>query len=270
MIQALRRTVSIYGALAEMTIKMYLAYSSWAWMQFIVQILSMLIFVYFWRAVYANTSTLGGLNLQQTLNYILLATVFAPLVATRVIFQFGFMIRSGSLAIALLIPTDFQTRSLVQTLAEFGLFLAQKIPLLFIAWFFFGLQLPANALTWLAFLASLILGVCILFYFDWLFACLAFYSTETWGLSVVREGVGAFFSGALVPLTMMPAWLQDIAAAMPFAQALYVPVSIFTSITPLAELPRALLVQIVWLIGLAVLSRAVFNIAIRQVTVQGG
>jgi ABC-type uncharacterized transport system permease subunit len=37
---------------------------------------------------------------------------------------------------------------------------------------------------------------------------------------------------------MMPAWLQGLAAALPFAQAIAVPVSLLSGITPLAEAPR--------------------------------
>ncbi len=116
----------------------------------------------------------------------------------------------------------------------------------------------------------MILGRSVLYFFDWIFACLAFYCTETWGLSVVRVGVATFFSGALVPLAMMPDWLQRVAAALPFAQALAVPVSLLSGITPVADAPRVWLVQLIWLAAMFVLSRLVFDIAIRKITVQGG
>ncbi len=130
--------------------------------------------------------------------------------------------------------------------------------------------MPTDPLVWIVFLISLTLGASILFLFDWIFASLAFYSTETWGLSVVRIGVATFFSGALVPLTMMPTWLQDVAAALPFAQTIFVPVSFLSGITPIANALQVWLVQLAWLAGLLVLSRWVFSRAVRQVTVQGG
>jgi ABC-2 type transport system permease protein len=103
-----------------------------------------------------------------------------------------------------------------------------------------------------------------------MFACLAFYVTETWGLSVVRVAAGSFFSGAIMPLVMMPGWLQNLAASLPFAQAMAVPVSFLSGISTFAEAPRVWAIQIVWLLGLLVLSRMVFNVAVRKVTVQGG
>jgi ABC-2 type transport system permease protein len=270
MIKSLRRNVSVYAAIASTAAKTRLAYNMWVWADFFVTIISMFIFVYFWRAVYANTATLGGLTLAQTINYILLARLLAPLVETRIIHSFGFMIRQGRIAVELARPLDLETKTMVETFAELATFLVQRLPLLLIAWLFFGLQLPANPAIWMVFFISLIFGQAVLFLFDWIFACLAFYITETWGLSVVRVGVGSFFSGALVPLVMMPDWLQRVAAAMPFAQAMSVPVSFLSGITPLTDAPRLWLIQIVWLAALFVLSRVVFSIAVRKVTVQGG
>lgn len=270
MIQSLRRSFSIYSAIAAIAAKTRLAYNMWVWADFVVTAVSMVVFVYFWRAVYEGTSSIGGLVLSQTITYILLARLLSPLVETRTIFFFGFMIRQGQIAVELTRPLDLQARIMVERFAELLVFLIQRLPLFLIAWIFFGLRLPADPALWLAFFISLVLGQVVLFLFDWMFACLAFYVTETWGLSVVRVGAGSFFSGALVPLVMMPGWLQKIAGAMPFAQALSVPVSFLSGISTIADAPRIWLVQIVWLILLFILSRIVFRFAVRQVTVQGG
>jgi ABC-type uncharacterized transport system permease subunit len=69
---------------------------------------------------------------------------------------------------------------------------------------------------------------------------------------------------------MMPAWLRTIAVNTPFAQAIYVPISLLTGVSPLAAASRLLLGQLAWLLGLLPLSRLVFNRALRRITVQGG
>ncbi len=270
MIQAVRREALTYAAVASTAIKGSLAYTAWVWADLITTVASMFIFVYFWRAVYAGTQTLGGLTLQQTITYILLARLLAPIVETRTIFYFGFLLRQGMIAVELTRPLDMQARMMAEAFGELSTMLVRRLPLLVLAWLAFGMQLPANPAVWGAFAVSLVLGMIVLFLFDWMFASLAFYVTETWGLSVVRIGVGSFFSGALVPLAMMPGWLQQVAAALPFAQALSVPVSILSGIIPLGDVPRLWLVQLAWLAALLVLSRAVFRVALRKITVQGG
>ena len=270
MIQSVRRDFSIYSAIAATAAKTRLAYNMWVWADFVVTIVSMIVFVYFWRAVYADTATLGGLALSQTITYILLARLLAPLVETRTIFFFGFMIRQGQIAVELTRPLDMQTRIMTEGLADLLVFLILRMPLFLIAFLFFGMRLPTDPALWLAFIISLVLGQIVLFLFDWMFACLAFYVTETWGLSVVRVAAGSFFSGAIVPLVMMPGWMQKLATSLPFAQAMAVPVSFLSGISTFAEAPHIWLIQILWLVVLLVLSRIVFSIAIRKVTVQGG
>lgn len=266
----LGRQLRALAAFAGMVPKLYLAYNIWVVVEFIVQILLMLVFVSFWRAVYASTPVLGGLDVNQAINYILLAQIVAPLAQSRLVFEFGDLLRRGAVATELLRPVDFQARYAIEALTSLGVFVVQKLPLLVIAWALLGLRLPSQAAPWAAFGLSLLLGSMVLFLTDWIFACLAFYSTETWGLSVVKIAVATFFSGALVPLPMMPAWLRSIALALPFSQGVAVPVSFLSGVTPASELGPVLLQQAIWVIGLGLASRLIFRQAVRKVTVQGG
>ncbi len=266
----LRHLYQVYGAVLAMVPKLYVAYRAWVWMEFAVQVLAMTVMYFFWQAVYANGGTLSGLTFQQTINYVMIAQMLMPLVENRLIFNFGSMIREGQIAIDLLRPLDFQARFYVDAAGNLALNLLLKVPLLIMAVIFFQVQLPRDLATWLVFLVSLVLGHAVMFCFDWIFSCLAFYSTETWGLSVVRVAVVTFFSGALIPLQMMPPWLLAIATLLPFAQSVYVPVSFLSGVTPISAAPQAWLLQLAWLLGLGITSRLVFRRAVRRVTVQGG
>lgn len=270
MLHTLRRQGRIYGAIGAMVPKSFLAYSLWVWVELFTQVLTMAIMTFFWRAVFAEQETIGGLSLQQTLNYVLLAQILAPMLESRFIFHMGFMLREGLIAVELTRPVDMQGRYFAENLAELATDLALKSPLLLVAWLAFGLQLPASPAAWGGFVVALLLGRVIFFCFNWAFCCLAFYTTETWGLSVLYEGLAKFFSGALLPLALLPGWLRAIADALPFGQVLYAPVALLSGITSPQEAPRVWLVQLAWAVGLAVVSRVVFNIALRKVTVQGG
>lgn len=271
MLTTLRRQLNIYSAIAAMVPKLFMAYSIWVWMQFVVQVIALVIMVAFWTAVYENQETLSGLALADTLNYIILAQIFIPLVhSTSTIYFFGDLMRQGQMGVELLRPIDFQAATYVRNIASVLVELVTQLPLTVVAWLLFQFQLPTDPLIWLAFLLSLILGNAVLFFFDWILGCMAFYSTEVWGLSVMRFGIATFFSGSLVPLAMMPLWLQNTAVILPFAHALYVPVSLLSGLTPLADMPRIWAIQLVYLLGLGLLSRWIFKVSVRRVTVQGG
>jgi ABC-2 type transport system permease protein len=266
----LRRKFSIYGAIAAIIPKVYLAYSLWVWVSLILNTIALTILVFFWRAVYSNTSSIGGLDLQTTLNYILLAQVFLPLSQMNMIFEMGYNLREGGIAHVLLRPLDFQFSYYVQSLATLGTDLILQIPLALVATFLFHLDWPTDIRVWIVFIITAFLGKTVLFLFDFMLGCLTFYTTEVWGLGVLVFGMGLFFSGSLIPLAMLPEGLSRLVYSLPFAQALYVPLSLLSGIQPLSAAPSLWLVQIAWLIGLLVISRLVFKITIRKITVQGG
>lgn len=271
MLRSLRRKASIYGAIAANVPKVMMAYSIWFWVDILGQILMMTIFVFFWRAVYANTATVGGLTASQTISYILFAQIFGSLVRSNFVLQMGGLVGQGMVAIEMLRPVDMQARYYTEMLTFTVVsFIRQCIPMSLVAWLLFGLQIPTDPTIWLTFVVSLLLGHAVLFCFEWTFATLAFVTTETWGLHVLREGIAAFFSGALIPLAMLPGWLKSIANLLPFGQSLYVPVALLTGMLPPGAAPRALLGQVLWLAGMLVVSRLTFSVAVRKVTVQGG
>lgn len=259
-----------YGALCAMAPKLFVAYRAWFWMGLFVQILALTIFVFFWRAVYGERTSLGGLDRQQTLNYIMLAQIMLHMVSSFFVYRFGQSLVDGQFAMELLRPLDLQAMHYAEGLGMALINLLHKVPLALFAWLVFDLRLPADPLVWTAFLLTVLLGNAILFCFEWLFACLAFYTTESWGLAMVQGGIATFFSGALIPLTLLPDWLEQLSLSLPFAQVLWVPVSILSGITPLAEVPRLCLLQLLWLAGMLTASRLVFRVSVRKVTVLGG
>ncbi|MBX3064337.1 MAG: ABC-2 family transporter protein [Anaerolineae bacterium] len=269
-ISLIKRRASIWWSFASVQPKFFLQYTNWVYMELFTRTLGMAGITFFWYAVYASTTSISGMSLQQTINYILLAQLFSGLTGQSVMWWLGWSIREGAIAIDLLRPVDLQIQYYMQVVAQTWITFIFSIPLAIVALLFFGLQLPTNPLVWLCFLIAALLGQLVVFFFDWMIGCLAFYTTEVWGLGVMRNGIASFLSGAIVPLQMMPDWLRGLAAIFPFAQALYVPVSILSGATPLEQVPQLWAIQLLWILVLAVISRRVFNFTVRKVTVQGG
>ena len=270
MIQSVRRDLSVYASFFAMIPKLFMAYRIWFWVGLVLNIISMAILVYFWRAIYNDASTISGLGLNQTLTYILMAFIFMPFTANDLIWEFGSNLREGTIIHHLLRPINFQGMNYAQMLGTLVTRMILQVPMVIVAILLFGLRFPTDPATWLAFLVSALLGFTVMFFFNWFLACLTFYTTEIWGLGVLIEGMNFFLSGALVPLVMMPEWLRTIVLSIPFAQALAVPVGLLTGITPLSEAPRVWSIQMLWIAGMWLLSTLFFRIAVRKITVQGG
>jgi len=270
MIRALRRDLSIYASIVGMVPKVFMAYQLWFWISLVLNTIAMAILVFFWRAVYADTTSIANLTLQQTLTYILLAQIFLPLMDFDLIWDFGFSLREGMVIHYLLRPINFQGMYYAQNLGQLATRLILQVPIAVVATLLFDLQWPASPAAWGAFIVSALLGFTVLFFFHWFLACLTFYTTEVWGLGMLIFGMSLFLSGSLVPLAMMPDWLQTVVLSIPFAQALAVPVSLLTGITPLGQAPQVWLVQCAWVVGMWLVSNLFFRVAVRKITVQGG
>ena len=270
MIADLRADAPAYVALAGMEIKTFLAFH-WSALIYIVQsLVSMVVFAYFWRALYTETSMIAGLTLPTTLSYILLVRVFQPLSNLSMIQEFAHLLRNGDLTQLLVRPLPLQCTYSVREGAKLIVSLGRQLPVLLVALLVFRLQLPSDPALWAVFLVAVVLGRSVLFCLDWLLGCISLYTTSAWGLSFAVSGLAMFLGGGLVPLPMLPDWLRLIAQHTPFAQALAVPIGLLSGLTPLSEAPRLLAIQLLWLVGLAPLSALVFRVAIRRVTIQGG
>ncbi len=270
MMQTARRHFAIYASLFAMIPKVFMAYQAWFWASLVLNAIYIAIMVFFWRAIYADTTEISGLAQNQTINYILLAFIFLPLTSIDLVWEFGQNLREGVIIHHLLRPINFQGMNYVQLLGGVVTRLILQSPTVIVAIAVFGLRFPSDAKTWLAFIISAILGFTVMFYFNWFLACFTFYTTEIWGLGVLIDGMNLFLSGSLIPLVMMPVGLRTLVLSVPFAQALAVPVGLLSGITPLHDAPRAWLIQILWIISLWIISSLFFRVAVRKVTVQGG
>ena len=259
-----------YAALVGMVAKTYLAFNWVVWMRLLQSLVGLVVFVYLWRAIYAQSPTFAGLAFETTIGYIMLARIFQPLGNFDLIFQLGGPLRHGEIVHLLVRPLDIQLAYYAQGMANLGLDLARQLPVAMVALLLFQLRWPTDPAVWAVFALSALLGRSVLFCLDWMLGCLTLYVTEPWGLWIACLGLTAFLGGGLVPLVMMPEWLRLIVQNTPFAQALYVPLSLLSGVAPLSEAPRLLLIQLLWLAGMAPLSRLMFAVAIRRITVQGG
>src|SRR6266511_5363067 len=185
MIQTTRRHLSVYTAILAMIPKVFMAYQLWFWIGLVLNVISMAILVYFWRAIYANTSTISGLGQNQTINYILLAFIFMPLTSNDLIWEFGSNLREGTIIHHLLRPINFQGMNYAQMLGGLVTRLILQIPMAVVAVLVFGLYFPTELSTWLAFMISALLGFTVMFFFNWFLACFTFYTTEILGLGRV-------------------------------------------------------------------------------------
>lgn len=232
------------------------------------------IMAYTYIALWDERPQLGGYDLSQALTYVWLGQA---LLMTCAMMGGGFedelieRIRTGDIATDLYRPADLQLWWLAGDLgrAAFHL-LGRGIVPMAIGALAFDLVFPANALTWLAFLLSVLLGVVVSFAVRYLVALSAFWLLDGAGAVQISGLAALFFSGMLLPLNLFPGALGEVARALPWSSMLQVPADVFLGTHTGRGLLRAYAFQAGWALALLAVGRLLQGVATRRVVVQGG
>jgi len=228
-----------------------------------------------WRAIYtgANTDEVGDLTYSQMVGYYLFVTI------TR---AFGSMpglagsissdIRDGNLRKYLLQPIDYLGYNVVLRCAhKLVYFIMATVPYALVFWMC-GRFLPGwpDAITFLLILASLILAFMLGFAINALFGLLGFWFLEVHGLLNVFMTAQYFLSGHMLPLSLLPDWLQTAVGWLPFAYETYYPTLIMLQKLDLTQMLNVILVQFLWAAALLLFARWVWSRGLRRYAAFGG
>lgn len=229
---------------------------------------------YTYIALWEQRPQLGGYDLSEAVTYVWLGQ--ALLMACAMMgggFEDELMerIRTGDVAIDLYRPADLQLWWLASDLgrAAFHLLGRGIVPMALGA-LAFDLAMPTDPLVWLAFLFSVFLGIVVSFAVRYLVALSAFWLLDGAGVGQIAFLAGLFFSGMLLPLTLFPGVLGEVARALPWSSLLQVPADVFLGRHTGWGLLGAFAFQAGWAVALLALGRLVQTVATRRVVVQGG
>ncbi|MFI1397751.1 ABC transporter permease [Streptomyces sp. NPDC020681] len=229
---------------------------------------------YTYIALWDQRPQLGGYDMAEALAYVWIGQA---LLATAGLMGGGFedelieRIKTGDIAIDLYRPVDLQLWWFSANLgrAAFHLLGRGVVPMA-IGALAFDLALPSNPLTWPAFLLSVALGVTVSFAIWYLVALSAFWLMDGAGTAQIAWLAGMFFSGMLLPLTVFPGALGEVARALPWASMLQVPADVFLEKRTGWGLVQAYGFQAGWAVVLLAAGRLLQSAATRRVVVQGG
>lgn len=248
-----------------------MAYRVSYFVNIISQFVSYTAIFFLWKAIYVTGPTIGGLAWNDMQGYLLVSLFTSALISGSSEYRTARGILTGNIAVELVRPVDYQTANFAITLGS-GLAegaLVAVVGLVFATLIGFSTP-PSHPLTWLYFVIAVLCSFMIKFLIVYIFGLFAFWTTGSMGLAWIRRGLTDFFSGALVPISFFPGWLQDIANFLPFRGIVFVPGSIFIEKMPEAQIWLSLALNLAWIVGLWYLARLVWFFAMRKVTIHGG
>ena len=224
-----------------------------------------------WRHIYAARQQAQPISAQALFPYLLIAGCLNFAFAMNVEARIGQRIRLGLIATDLLRPVDFQLAQLAQALSD-GLFnLLLVLPILALAFAFWGpAALPHGGAALAAFALSVLLSFVILFAVSFIFVQASFVTYSGYGVFVARNALQQTFSGLSAPLVLFPPGLRAVSEWLPFRHTIHTPAAIYLGWLSGAAVLRALAEQALWAGGLLMLGRYLLKRALLRFEIQGG
>jgi|SRR5688572_1791895 len=181
-----------------------------------------------WRLVMDGRGTVNGLNIETVLTYALIAEVFAEQFAARTYIEH--MVWQGKIATLLLRPVGLIPSLISESAGRWMVgFALCSLPLFLVAPLLGVNPLPVSGFHGLAFIVSLILAVAVGLAIDFIFCSIVVaMNTSIWITESFRAAIVVLFSGALIPLALLPWGLGRVFEWLPFAAMASAPLRIYT------------------------------------------
>jgi len=184
------------------------------------------------------------------------------------------LITSGNIAYELCRPYGIYEFWFAKLIAQrLSAALLRCFPILLIAFLLpepYRLTYPQNASAFILFLVTLILGLMVLVSISMLIYISVFITMNPTGSMLMFSVLGEFLAGAVIPIPLMPVWLQRIAYILPFRLASDLPFRVYSGNISVEEALASIVVQLVWLVILVLGGKFLFGKVLKRVVVQGG
>jgi ABC-2 type transport system permease protein len=102
------------------------------------------------------------------------------------------------------------------------------------------------------------------------FATISFWTTQAGNIYSLWWGVGAFLSGWIAPLPLMPALVENAGRWAPFRSSMGFPLEMALGRLPSSEIARSFAVTAGWILAFGFIYRLAWNRGIRRYQAVGG
>ncbi len=241
----------------------------------VLRFLPLVTTILLWRAIYEGSgqASLEGFRYREMIAYLLLTNISRmfssmPGLAAGIARD----VREGTLKRYLIQPVDMIGYLISYRVAHKVAYITMSFlpyaALFFVCRGYFD-GFP-DALTMLAYAASLVMAFLVGFYFEACVGMVGFWFLEVTSLLYIVMTLNFFISGHMLPLDLLPHPWSDILKALPFQYMAYFPAVVFLGKVKGWSLAMHLLLELAWAVGFALLCRLLFRLGLRRYSAYGG
>ena len=258
-----------YFIIAQTNMQNHIAYSSAFISEVLFYILIIFLFSQIWGTVFKSRQTnLAGYNRQQLIWYIIV-TEFLALSSSRVFWQISEKIKTGAIAYELGRPYHYVLYQFANGLGFIGL----KCALNGLLGICLGLIMAGpirnfNIASLPLVLISLFSGLILHFFLHACIGLTAFWFEENTAFIWIYQKLSLIL-GIMLPLDLMPVWLQNTAKYLPFTYIFYGPAKLFLNFN-FDFFKQIISLQFIYLFFSVSLCFFIYRKGVKNVALNGG
>jgi len=227
----------------------------------------------FWRLVYSSVgdTIIAGFSYPQIISYFMIQRICQHMFS-----EYGISlaiqedISSGNLHVYLSRPISYVKylfASIVPSIIISGGF---GIPVFILLAYILNLPFPTGLYNWIFFILSLGMSSIIVFSLNLLIGFSTFWFRDITYIRWLYFSVVDFISGAVIPLSFYPQWVQLILEYLPFQYIYYVPLLVFFDMATITEMLKLFIIQFLWICILLFFVKVTWNKGLKIFDAQGG
>lgn len=265
------KNLSTYFYVYKIQILKSMAYKFDVYGNIIMQTIIMLAVSFFWKALFINADSMGGVTVDTMLTYTVVSSMVSVILTTNVEWRITDSVRKGTIAIDMMRPVNIFKVFFAENLGGVTALIFQNlIPIFIIGSLIIKFPVPASIEDGLLFIVSLVMAFLINWFIAEIFGMWAFKIIEMSALIQVKKHLIRLLSGSMIPIWFFPEWLKNALECLPFVYIYQMPISIYVGQYDIYSLKKGLILQLLWVIILFLLKSYLEKRVTKSVMIQGG
>ncbi len=222
-------------------------------------------------------------ELESTILYLILINIINTVITNNTEMEIGKKVVDGSISLQLLRPVNFFNLVFFEKVGQLMTKLIfTVIPLIFFSIYFFNIRFEIN--NSIFFILSLFLSFILVFIFEFIIGLCSFWTSQIFGLSLLKSSVISIFAGLTIPINFYPTQIKNIVYNLPFKAMFTIPVSIFKNTFESYSLIQKFIInlgytsscysyvfeQIIWIFILSIIAVFIWKKCRKILLIQGG
>ena len=232
---------------------------------FVGEALVFTFFFFLWSSIYSYGQQIGNYSLKEMISYYLVLNfLFLTIKNNNTAWVVGDEIRLGELNNNLLKPFSYFGYIFSSALGRL-IYCFSVYSLLYVILFIVlkkYISVSSDIHTIILFLILALQGFFIHFLVAYIIGLSAFWLGMIMGLNFAASSIITFLEGGIIPLDLLPSFINKINDFLPFTYVIFTPIALFTN--RISFTWELIIIPICWIVVLYLLSRIIYNKGVKK------